>query len=133
MAKKDAPNAKKGAKLPRPKGRPRGRPFRRGNGDGRKFVKGHGIKSPGRPPLPAGYREAFDMMEPEARQALRDIVNDPTHKDREKAAEYITNRKRGKPTERAEISGPEGGAVQIEGAEQVTELLRRLAGEKTPE
>lgn len=76
----------------------------------------------GRPPISPEYKAAMTQLEPEALTALGDILRDPRHPQREKAAEYVVNRNRGKPTERREISGPGGEPV----GKQFPELLAAL-------
>jgi hypothetical protein len=127
--KKGAGAGRKRATGPRLKLAPRGKPFQRGNKLGRKFTPGHSIKSPGRPKLPPGYKEAFELMEPESWEAMRDIVNDPGHKDRRQAAEYVINRRRGKPTERTEVTGAGGKPLVPKTPSAVVEALRRLVGQ----
>lgn len=95
------------------KRRPRGRPFKPGN----KAAKGHG-----RPPVSLEYKAAMKQLEPEALQVLGDVLRDPRHPHREKAAEYVVNRTQGKPTERREITGPGGEAI----GKQFPELLAAL-------
>lgn len=68
------------------------------------------------------YRAAIDQIEPDALAGLAEIVRNPSHKDRQKAIEYVLNRKHGKPTERREISGPDGQPV----SKQFPELLAAL-------
>jgi hypothetical protein len=111
-----------------------GRPFVKGIGGppGTRFVKGHSIKSPGRPRLPPGYNEAFELMEPEAWEAIRDIVKNPVHKDRQKASEYVVNRRRGKPTERTEVTGAGGGPLIPPSASAAVEALRKLVEPSEP-
>jgi hypothetical protein len=64
----------------------------------------------------------MSQLEPEALEGLGEIVRDRRHPQREKAIEYVINRNRGKPTERREISGPNGEPV----GKQFPELLAAL-------
>ena len=122
-----APKRRNGA----PKRRPGGRPFLPGNKQGRKFQKG-GPPGPGRPPLPPGFREALEALEPHALAAIADIVHNPDHKDRRQASEYVLNQRHGKPTERTEISGPGGSPLVPRGPSEVVEALRKLVDPAAP-
>lgn len=53
------------------------------------------------------------MLEPEALEALGEIIRDRFHVRRGQTAEYIINRQRGTPINRAEIAGPDGEPVRI--------------------
>jgi len=98
--------------LPKPKKRHPKAPFPKGNKLGRKFEKGC-KPGPGRPRLPPGFRAALEKIEPEALEAIRDIVNDDRHKDREKASEYVLDQRHGKPKQRTELTGLEGGPIAV--------------------
>jgi len=83
----------------RPKGKPRGKPF----------VKGQPSANPlGRPRLPEGTREAFQAMLPEALDTIRDVMADKFHPRQEHAAEYVINQAVGTPRQAMALSGPNG-------------------------
>lgn len=91
---------------------------RKGTGDGRtssgQFAPGTSGNKGGRPKIPDALKAKLTALEPKAWQALEDIIEDPIHKDREKAAEYVINRIHGKPLQKEEVSGPEGGPVRFD-------------------
>ena len=102
------------------KGKPRGRPF----------PKGKSGNPSGRPPLPPGYKEAFDVLEPMSWAAMQEILAEPGHKDRGDIAKYVTNRRRGMPTQRSEITGADGKPVEVTGAPEIVAALKKIAGEE---
>jgi hypothetical protein len=96
---------------------------------GRRFQKGKSGNPSGRPPLPPGYREAFDVLEPLSWKAMEEILLNPRHKDRGDVAKYVTNRRRGSPTQRAEITGADGKPLEVTGPPDVIAALKRMTGE----
>jgi len=64
---------------------------------------------------------------------MQEILDDPGHKDRADIAKYVTNRRRGSPTQRAEITGADGKPLEVTGPPDVIAALRRLTGEDEEE
>ena len=115
-------------KVVKEKKKRRGRPFPKGNDLGKKFKKGC-PPGPGRPPLPPGFRDALDVMEPDFLRAVHEIALDAGHKDRLQAAEYGLNQKHGKPTQRTELTGAGGGPVRTTTEPEAIAALKRMAKE----
>lgn len=122
--------SKKGAH--RKKRKPRGRSFRPGESGSKatQFPPGVSGNPAGRPPLPPEYKAAIAMLEPEAMEVLRDVLQDEAHPRRQQAAEYVLNRTQGRPRQTVEISGPDGKPVRIEGDDPVTTMLRAMIDKK---
>lgn len=76
-----------------------GRPFEAGN----KAAVGHG-----RPKISPNYRKAIKELEPMALQALGEILDESDHPQRAAVAQYVVNRRRGRPLDRSEITGKNG-------------------------
>lgn len=117
---------------PGPKKRPRGRPFPPGNRKGRKFAKGVSGNPEGRPPISPEYSAAMAQLEPLSYQALGDILADPAHRDRASTARYVTDRLHGKPIQRTEVSGPDGGPMELEADGLVAALEQLVSDPKDP-
>jgi hypothetical protein len=60
---------------------------------------------------------------------MQEILLDLKHKDRGTVAIYVTNRRRGSPTHRAEITGADGKPLEVTGPADVIAALKRMAGE----
>jgi len=102
-----------------------GRPFGPDN-PGKRFEKGC-KPGPGRPPLPPGFRDALDTMEPEALAKIRAIITAPDHRDALQAAEYVLNQKHGKPTQRTELGGiPGGSPIRTETEDESIAAFKRM-------
>ena len=95
-------------------------------GEGNQAAKGHG-----RPPISAEYKAAIRQLEPKALRALDEILEDPKHPQRRKAAEYVIDRRRGRPRVRAEVTGAKGGPLVQPVTSAALEALRRLTAAPT--
>lgn len=96
-----------------------GRPFEPGN----QAAKGHG-----RPPISPEYKRAIRQLEPKALKALDEILENPKDPQRRKAAEYVIDRRRGRPRVRAEITGAKGAPLVPPVESAALQALRRLLG-----
>lgn len=99
---------------------------------GNRAAVGHG-----RPKVPEEYKAAITMLEPIALDVLGQILADPRHPRRQQTAEYIINRKRGTPTNRTEVTGPNGEAIKVtydDVRQKLTAMAERAvnAGNGTP-
>ena len=62
---------------------------------------------------------------PRALEVLEEVLGGPDHPRREQAAEYVTNRWKGAPTSRSEVSGPGGGPIETRDLQMTREEMRR--------
>lgn len=106
----------------KPKGKPRGKPWK----------KGQSGNLSGRPKASPEYRTWLDETEPLAFQAITDIIADPKHPQRGVHAQYVVNRKRGRPTDRVELGGTDGKPLESE-FPNLLGALKKLAGEEPGE
>jgi hypothetical protein len=90
-------------------------------GEGNQAAKGHG-----RPALSEDYKRAIRQLEPKALRALDEILADEKHPQRRKAAEYVIDRRRGRPRVRAEITGAKGQPLVPPVESAVLQALRKL-------
>jgi hypothetical protein len=113
-----------------------GRPFPKG--DKAAWEAAGGKRPRGRPPLPKGTQDAFNVMCPHAQEALLDIVFNPNHPRHEQALEYVVNRVAGTPrsavtvTNTNPITGIEVALISPNGDKTIVPDLSRVTY-KVPE
>lgn len=117
---------------PRKRRRAGGRPFKPGQSgnEATQFKPGESGNPAGRPPLPPEYKAAIAMIEPQAVEVLREVLEDRFHPRREQAAEYVLNRTQGRPRQTVELSGPDGKPVKLETDDPVAAMLRSMIAKK---
>jgi len=83
---------------------------------GGSFKKGQSGNPSGRPKLTLEFKLRIKELSPKALDTLEDVLTNPDYPapSRVKAAETILAYAEGRPTERVELSGPGGGAMQTE-------------------
>lgn len=102
-----------------------GRPKKRvGHATAGSWKPGQSGNPAGRPPLPDEYKDSIKALAKKGLQALDAILDNPRHFRHEQACEYVVNRAHGTPTVRAEISGPDGGPVQVANLTTAERLAR---------
>lgn len=105
------------AKLRKPKGKPRGKPFTSGASGNPK----------GRPPMPEDTKLAFKRLDLRAIEGLETVLLNPAHPRFEQACEYVIDRNHGKSVSTLELTGKNGGPLETA---DVTEKIASLNSEQ---
>jgi hypothetical protein len=95
---------------------------------GKPFQKGKSGNPGGRPKIPDDVKEAARALTPVAIATLQEVCTDPDApaSARVTAAEALLNRAWGKPSQAVELSGKDGGAIDVNVTGSVV-LARRIA------
>lgn len=94
------------------------------------FVKGKTGNPSGRPPMTPEkfeFKEAMAAMLPKALTKLRDMLECDDFEERRFAVQTVLDRNLGKAIERKELTGADGGKIQIEDSTPSIRLLLQQA------